>query len=339
MKIKNVFIGIAILTVFILSHCARQDDFPVLNGDYLGQTPPGDAPELFAPGIVSTRHYENSITFSPDGNEIFYAIASPAAGRGNLFVILYIKRENNRWTRSQVALFSGQYVDGFPCISPDGKRLYFASYRPLEENGEHKKDWNIWVVDRIEKGWSQPKSLGPTINTGDRESSPSVTADGTLYFKRSGGGTSDIFRSEFINGNYEEPEKLGDAINSDTSEDHPFIAPDESYLLFSSWRRPDGFGEADLYISFRRLDGSWTQAKNLGEMMNTSSHENCPIISPDGKYFFFNSYKKNQYRPFWEKPLSYDEVLEKLNDINNGFPNIYWVDAKIIEEFKPDELK
>jgi len=74
-------------------------------------------------------------------------------------------------------------------------------------------------------------------------------------------------------------------------------------------------------------------------MMNTSSHENCPIISPDGKYFFFNSYKKNQYRPFWEKPLSYDEVLEKLNDINNGFPNIYWVDAKIIEELKPEELK
>jgi len=131
-----------------------------------------------------------------------------------------------------------------------------------------------------------------------------------LYFKRSGGGMSNIFRSRFINGNYEEPEKLGDAINSDTIEDHPFIAPDERYLLFSSWRRPDGYGEADLYIS-----------------------------SPDGKYFFFNSYKKSEYNPFWEKPLSYDEALEKLDDIYNGFPNIYWVDAKIIETLRPKEIK
>jgi len=60
------------LIIIIFSLCAQQDDLPVLKGDYLGQIPPGDAPELFAPGIVTTRHYENSITFSPDGKHLFF---------------------------------------------------------------------------------------------------------------------------------------------------------------------------------------------------------------------------------------------------------------------------
>ena len=70
MKQKVIFIGIIISTVIIFSNCNRQVDFPALKGPYLGQKPPGNTPELFAPGIVSTRHYENSITLSPDGNEI-----------------------------------------------------------------------------------------------------------------------------------------------------------------------------------------------------------------------------------------------------------------------------
>ena len=332
------FIGACFIPLF-MHGCSQQHDFPVLQGPYLGQNPPGIKAELFAPGIVSTRHYENSITLSPDGNEICYAIASPAAGRGNLFVILILKKENNRWSWPQVAPFSGQYVDGFPCFSPDGTQLFFASYRPVEANAPPRKDWDIWVVDRTENGWSEPHHLGPRINTADRESAPSVTMDGTLYFKRSAGGSSDIYRSRLMKGQYEEPEKLSGAINSETSEDHPFIAPDESYLLFSSWRRPDGYGEADLYISFRRGDDSWTPAKNLGDIINTNAHENCPFVSPDGCYFFFNSYKKGKQDPYREQPLSYDEVIQKLNDIHNGFPNIYWMDAKIIEALKPEELK
>jgi Tol biopolymer transport system component len=332
-------IGISFILMVLVS-CSVLDDFPALKGSYLGQKPPGMTPEIFAPGIISTRHYENSITFSPDGNEIYYAIASRAAGRGNLFVILFTKKENKRWIRPQVTSFSGKYVDGFPCISPDGKHLYFSSYRPLEENGEPKNDWDIWAVDKTDHGWSEPYNLDPQINTDERESSPTVTLDGTMYFKRSGSGYSNIYRSRPVNGKYSEPEILSNSINSETSEAHPFIAPDESYLLFSSWRRQDGFGEADIYVSFRKSDGTWTEAVNLGEKINTSAHENCPIISPDGRFLFFNSYKNDENQSsYWKKPLSYDEVLKKLDTIYNGFPNIYWVDAKIIEDLKPDEMK
>lgn len=275
------------ILIMIQFNCEKIDRYNIteFRGPYLGQKLPGDTPELFAPGIVSTRHYENSIT-----------------------------------------------------ISPDGTKLFFASYRPVEANAPPRKDWDIWVVHRTKEGWSQPKNLGSTINTDGRESSPSVTLDGTLYFKRSASGSSDIYRSRFVNGQYGEPEKLGDAINSETSEDYPFITPDESYLLFSSWRRPHGYGEADLYISFRQSDDSWIPARNLGDIINTDAHENCPFVSPDGRFFFFNSYRKGKQESHWEPPLSYDEVMQKLNDILNGFPNIYWMDARLIEELKPKNL-
>jgi Tol biopolymer transport system component len=86
-------------------------------------------------------------------------------------------------------------------------------------------------------------------------------------------------------------------------------------------------------------NGTWTEALNLGDKMNTSAHENCPVISPDGRYFFFNSYKREeQTHSYWLKPLSYDEMLEKLDTIYNGYPNIYWMSAIIIEELKTKAL-
>jgi len=113
-KISKIVSLISFILIIGISQAQEKiSDFPVLKGPYIGQKPPGTIPEIFAPGIISTRHYENSITFSPDGNEIFYAMASPAAGRGNLFVILFTKKENNLWTRPRVAPFSGIIPGGF----------------------------------------------------------------------------------------------------------------------------------------------------------------------------------------------------------------------------------
>lgn len=342
-KKKLKIVSIIIISTMIIIGCCRTDKsqiskkIPILKGEYLGQNKPGSVPELFAPGVVSTPYYENSITFTPDGNEVYFALASIEVGRGNLFVIISIKRENMQWTRPQVASFSGKYVDGFPFITPDGRQLYFASYRPIEENKKPKKDWDIWVVEQTDHGWSDPKHLGANINTNNRESSPTVTTDGTLYFKRSGKGGSKIYYSRLINGHFEEAKMLSDSINSKYSNDHPYIAPDESYILFSSFRRPDGYGEADIYISFKNRDGSWSEATNLGDKINSRAHENCPIISPDSQYFFFNSYVKDSYQDYWATPLTYDQVINKLNEIKNGKPNIYWVESGVIKALKRNE--
>jgi Tol biopolymer transport system component len=118
----------------------------------------------------------------------------------------------------------------------------------------------------------------------------SLTKDGTIYFasNRDGGiGSFDIYRSRCVDGRYIKPENLGNAVNSKYLEHDPFIAPDESYILYTSVDRPGGFGTGDLYISWRNKDGTWNKAKNLGKTFNTSGYDFCPIVSPDSKYFFF----------------------------------------------------
>ena len=79
----------------------------------------------------------------------------------------------------------------------------------------------------------------------------------------------DVFKSRFIDGHYSEPENLGGSINSEFAESNPYIAPDESYLIFTSHGRSDGYGKYDLYISFRKTEGSWTKAKNMGNQSNS----------------------------------------------------------------------
>ena len=71
----------------------------------------------------------------------------------------------------------------------------------------------------------------------------------------------------------------------------PFISPDGSYLLFSR--------EYDLYISFRKQDGSWREAQNLGTPINSPSIDICPMITADGKYLFFVSQRGAESHAWW----------------------------------------
>ena len=123
----------------------------------------------------------------------------------------------------------------------------------------------------------------------------------------------DSLSTSVMDGNFVKVENIGSPVNSAFSEADPAIAPDETYLLFCSLR-PDGFGESDLFISFRKPDGSWTAPINMGSEINTAASDEKPYVTPDGKYLFFS------------------------NDAPGNL-EIYWVDAKIIEDFKPEELK
>jgi hypothetical protein len=329
MKQKIIFIGIIILTVFILSNFVQQEDFPVLKGPYLGQKHPNETPIRFAPEILfsraSTESYielHSCVQFSPDGKELYFELQSRSYDSGKFKqTIMFMKMKNGKWTRARVASFSEKSNNGTPCLSPDGKRLYFASDRYFPGK-EESKDTDIWFVEKSEKGWSEPQNLGSPINTSMNESGPSFTKDGTIYFYRHLGkedGSGEIFRSHFINGKYTMPERLGESINTQGYEDLPVIAPDESYLIF--FHLLNGSEENGQYISFRRKDGSWTKAKNMGDSINAGGLAFCSSFSPDRKYFFF--------------------LLRKFNQIKGPEkePGIYWVDAKIIDELKPKEFK
>ena len=336
MKSKTILIGISLFTTFVFNSNAQQDDSPVLKGPYLGQKPPGMMPEIFAPGIVSTGHYEQSNSFSPDGKEFYYTLVGPKFG-----TTVFMQMQHGNWGRPQTAPFSGRYNDYYPFCSPDGKRLYFVSMRPVSGQGEPKKDFDIWFVESIENHWSEPQNIGPPVNTESYELHPTVTNDGTLYFvssRRGGNGRMDVYRSRLVDGRFPEPENLGNPINTEFAESNPYIAPDESYLIFTSYDRPDGYGKYDLYISYRKSDGSWTNAQNMGDRINSEENESTPNLSHDGKYFFFTS-ARNVHDSFSESMYTYDHINEMLNSPGNGRGDVYWVDAKIIEELKPNGLK
>lgn len=323
MKGMIAYISFIFLILLIFSHCGRQENVPVLKGSYLGQEPPGKTPEIFAPGIVSTGFHERIAAFSPDGKEFYFALWGAPHG-----VILFMKQENNQWTKPQVVPFSGQYSEEFS-LSPDGNKIVLCSNRPLKGRGEPKESYEIWTVDRNETGWGEPKNLGSIIG-----GYPTLSKTGNLYFtsEREGGmGESDIYMSKFVDGVYTEPENLGDSINTHLKEVDSFITPDESCIIFC--RRGDGFGGYDLYISFREADGSWTKAKNMGDKINSGASEICPGISPDGKYLFFTS-KRHTYKPFSDRPITYEEKIDILNSPGNGSEDIYWVSTEIIAELK-----
>jgi len=149
-------------------------------------------------------------------------------------------------------------------------------------------------------------------------------------------GGDDIFVSKHSKGKYADPFNLGAAINTSHHECDPCITIDESYLIFC--RRGEGYGGHDLYISFIKRDGSWSRAQNMGEKFNTPYSELCLNLSPDGKYLFFTS-NRRLYYSYSEVPLTYEGKLKVLSSPGNGSADIYWVDAKIIEELKPKELK
>jgi ankyrin repeat protein len=279
--------------------------FPVLKGDYLGQKPPGDKPELFAPGIVSSIWgLHSTAVFSPDGDEVYWAPMMLFPGeiysRGGL---LMMKRVKGRWTPPAWASFSGPNgEDDVPFFSPDGKRLYFISRRPLPgETGMGSE--KIWFVERTPSGWAEPRPLDPKVNSVDMHWEFSLDRTGNIYFAGrppDSRGMSDIYLARLNGGAYEKPVNLGDPFNSAGIEDTPFIALDGSYLLFSK--------QFDLYVSFRGADGAWGTPVSLGPEINSPSIELCPVVTADGKYLFFLSQRDGESHAYWVRA----KVLEEL---------------------------
>jgi hypothetical protein len=123
------------------------------------------------------------------------------------------------------------------------------------------------------------------------EWSPAVAASGNLYFGAERLGTrggSDLWVARLVDGVYREPENLGDGVNTSAHEVEPWIAPDESYLIFSALRRADGKGGYDLYLS-RRIGDRWGKAEPLPAGINTSDSDWNQSVSPDGTWLYFSS--------------------------------------------------
>lgn len=274
--------------------------FPVLEGAYMGQKPPGDMPEMFLPGIVSGRdRAHSSIIFSPDGKESYWTeMISPGGGR-----VAFMEMTGNRWSYPETAS-----VDRDPTFSPDGKRLYFIKTRPLKPGEKRGGDTSLkeeyWYLERTETGWSEPISTGDEVNSIGLHWPCSLDKRGNLYFSEF---SDSMYFSEYKDGQYLKPIKLTEKFGNETLIGRsPFISPDGDYLLFST--------DEGIHISFKKADGIWTDKIGLGDQINSSHENGCPRVTPDGKYMFFVS--SGQDRPW----------------------GIYWVSTGFIDRLRTEHL-
>jgi len=303
------------------SHGARRstDGAPRSAGPWIGEEPPGNEPEVFAPDLVSSNRFEHgSVTFSRDGTEAFWESSFMPNETGYSHGrILTSRLEEGGWTAPAFATFSPSWRtnDDVPFFHPLGDALYFDSSRPDEGEDDEFRE-RLWVVRKTAEGWGDPELIQGGPNTMGLHWQFSVAANGNLYFGSNdpgGFGAGDVWLSRRVNGVYHPPENLGPVINTPASEDSPFIAPDESYLLFTGMDRPDSMGGTDLYITFRTPEGGWTEPMNLGPPVNTTSNDLCPQVSPDGHFLFWNSH-------------------------SGGNADIYWMDAGFLQALKERSL-
>ncbi|MBN2415521.1 PD40 domain-containing protein [bacterium] len=307
--------------------CYQDRTVQKVRGPYLGQNPPGDTPVLFAPGIVSTGLDELNNVFSPDGSEFYFCVRNQLG----MVSIFCLRETGSILSEPELLPFASAEGDIDVTLSPDGSTLLFSSRRALPGSTEPKLDNDFWMARRSEHGWNTPVHLGAGINSESEDYYAVMAGSGTIYFssQREGPGTNNIYRSPAVNGVYQDAEKLGPAVNTEYREFDPYIAPDESFLIFAS-DRPGGQGASDLYVCFQSGDGGWTDAVNMGSTLNSAGSEYCPMLSPDGLFLFFTAARRESpTRP--EHPATYDDFRSIQNGPGYLFSDIYWVDAGIIE--------
>lgn len=306
-------------------------------GPYLGMTPPGEVPELFAPGVVSDVYWEHSgAVFSPDGKELFWSVAINEGREPRIIVILHMQRIDEIWSQPELAPFNVATYNHVNSISPDGQRLYFFSSSDEEPS-------RAWVVKKTEKEWGEPERL--RVNTVDNPDSVvnevHEARNGNLYLSgplETMPGGRGIVRSRLVDGVYQEYESLGRHVNSPHSglfpNHSPTVDPDERFVIFAS-NRPGGFGVYDLYISYRQSDGTWGPATNLGPEINSvGTSRSWPQISPDGRFLFFVS-SSRPLGGFVAEDYTYAELKRVQESVMNGWGNIFWVSTSFVDTLKP----
>jgi len=276
-----------------------------LKGTYLGQEEPRLTPKLFAPNFVSTENYIHTAVFHPNEKELYF---SASLRKIQAEAIMVSKKKKGIWSKPKRLEIFGDSKEFDSFITQDGKKLFYCSDRKVRAT-DTIKNADIWMMERKGSSWGKPVHLGNEVNSPKNDWFPTVSNKGMLVFSPSDGREAQIVYSVLKDGVYQKPIPFGEEINSPKSYNYdPLIAPDESFLIFAS-RREGNLGGADLYISFKKDNGTWTQAKNMGDVINTKTTDYAASLSPDGKYFFYTS-----------------------NSL--GSSDIYWVSSQVIENLK-----
>ncbi|OSY88712.1 hypothetical protein WH52_03280 [Tenacibaculum holothuriorum] len=281
-------------------------------------------PEIFSPEIFKDLPNVRDFALNKNGDELYFTIESY---RKEYSFIAVTHKINGKWSNPKVASFSGQFKDLEPFLSPDGLTLFFASNRKTNNSNEAKNDVDIWYVKRssLKSPWSEPINIGSIINTSANEFYPSVTQKGDLFFTAeypNSKGKEDIYVSRFVDGKYTTPVSLSSNINSNKYEFNAFVAPDESFIIFTSNGHKNHLGRGDLYISKKDKNNNWLPAEHLGKKINSRGLDYCPFVDINSNTLYFTATKSNIKKSFSEKK-GLDEILNFIDNNPNGLSRIY----------------
>lgn len=275
-------------------------NYHTLSGPYLGQQPPNDVPEVFAPGIISSRNIEHSYpSFSPDGKKVIWSMWRVMPGLPNTAleqIIMCMEEKDGIWTYPDIISFSGKYRDGGPQFSTDGQYIFYSSRRLVQTDTSQEYQWKKYYAQLTANGWSEGKEI-PEI--------PQEQSYANIYHMH---GRTPIVKVE--NEFYRLPD-----INMELSETKGFyctfnISKDGKMAVFSS-NKEDTEGGGDLYVSYRKPDDSWGQPRHLENQINTHTQERFAGFSPDGQYLFFTRPRSgNAHDIWWVNVNNIDEFKE-----------------------------
>ena len=285
-----------------------------------------DAPQVFAPGVISGPAGEACPAFTPDGDTVYFDVGS---------MILMSHREHGAWSKPAIAPFSGQWLDHDPAMSPDGSYLVFVSNRPvagtealaatIKGKVVPGRGGHLWRVDRKGDGWGTPVHLPDAVNASDRTYAPSIAADGSLYFIHpDADNVFRIYRSAFEHGAYQPAARVAVGDPAAAAFD-PAIAPDQSLMVFNSADAKSG-GTGDFYIAFREGD-HWGTPINLGEAINGKPGKWSQWgahFSPDGRTLYYTSDRRTELS-FPLTPAQASAALARMQSWDNGGDNIWYV--------------
>jgi outer membrane protein OmpA-like peptidoglycan-associated protein/tetratricopeptide (TPR) repeat protein len=175
----------------------------------------------------------------------------------------------------------------YPSVTVTDDALVFT-----RRTGNAREDFMLSGIAHKDS-FNKAAPLEGDINLEPRKGAITVSQDGDwLFFAAdiagAGLGDFDIYKSVYTPTGWSIEENLGDSVNTDFWESSPAISPDKRALYFSS-TRPGGYGGADLYVSYLKPNGRWTEAVNMGPTINTAGDEMAPFIHADNQTLYFTS--------------------------------------------------
>lgn len=266
---------------------------------YLGQQPPSETPQVFAPGRLaeSGSFVMGRVAFSQDGKEFYYTQGDSWNSLDNA-KIRQFRFADGRWHGPTTV--NETFVS--PTLSLDQQTLYF---RKGNMN-------NVWASERAEVVWGPPAPL-IEHSAGVYDFMPTL---GGRYYVGSDPGPDDVahgstyvFSTLRFDGEKVEITSLGRPLNGPGFNGDFYVAPDESYMIVSANVTKDF--ESELHISFRKPDSSWTVPVSLGPEINDGlAHRWGQYVSPDGKYLFYShGTSEEDCAVYW---VRFDGLLERM---------------------------